>query len=167
MKTATRILGLAAVLMMTAGVAAADTDGLWLHVRVDGHHGEKVSVNLPLSLIEAAIPMIPDEHFRNGDLHFDDIHWGHGHRMSISELRELWQELKSSPDMTFVTVEDGDETVTVKKSGDYMLVDTEEHGDSAVQVRVPLAVVDALLSGDGETIDVRAAVEALAAHGRG
>ncbi len=166
MRTAIKVLGLAALLMVSAGVAQA-SDNLWLHVRVDGHDGEKVSVNLPLSLVEKAIPMIPDEHFRDGHFVLDDIHMGHGHHMSVEELRALWNELQSSPDMTFVTVEDHDQTVKVSKSGGYLLVDTEDHGDSDVQVRVPLAVVDALLSGDGESLDIRAAIEALAAHGEG
>ena len=166
MKQAIRILSLAVALAAFAGAAAADSD-LWLHVSVDGHHGEKVRVNLPLSLVEAAIPMIPDEHFHDGEFRLDDIHWGHGHHMSVEELRSLWNELKSSPDMTFVTVEEHDETVRVSKSGDYLLIDTEEDGDTSVEVRVPLAVVDALLSGDGESLDIRAAIEALAAHGEG
>ena len=40
-------------------------------------------------------------------------------------------------------------------------------GDDAVEVRVPLAVVDALLSGEGDSLDIRAAIEALAEHGEG
>ena len=131
MRQAIRILGLTALLLTAAGAASADND-LWLHVRVDGHEGERVSVNLPLSLVEKAIPMIPDEHFHDGEFVLDDIHWGHGHRMSIADLRDLWSELKSSPDMTFVTVEEHDETVRVSKNGGYLLVDTEDHGEEAV-----------------------------------
>jgi hypothetical protein len=161
-----RVLTLIVALAACAGIASAESD-LWLHVRVDGHDGEKVSVNLPLSLVEAAITMIPDEHFEDGNFVLDDIHWGHGHQMTVEELRALWNELKSSPDMTFVTVEEHDETVRVSKDGGYLLIDTEAHGDDAVEVRVPLAVVDALLSGEGESLDIRAAIEALAEHGEG
>lgn len=170
MRQAIRILGLTALLLTATGVAGAGSavDGLWLHVRVDSDHGERVSVNLPLSLVEKAIPMIPDEHFHDGDFLLEDINWGHGHhRLSVAELRELWKELKSAPDMTFVTVEEHHETIRVSKSGDYLLVDTEEHEDESAQVRVPIAVVDALLSGEGESLDLRAAIGALAAHGEG
>lgn len=166
MKTAMRALGLAALLIAAVGVARAD-DSLWLHVRVDGDHGEKVSVNLPLSLVETAIPMIPDGHFRDGGLVVDDISWGPGHHLSFAQLRALWSELQSSPDMTFITVEDRDETVEVSKSDGYLLVNTAGHRDGQVEVRVPLTVVDALLSGDGETLNIRAAIAALAAHGQG
>ena len=167
MKYANRTLGLAAVLIMLASAAASADSDLWLHVRVDGHDGEKVSVNLPLSLVEAAIPMISDAHFDQADFRLDDIHWGHGNRISITDLRHLWQELESSPDMTFITVEDDDETVKVSKANGYLLINAEEHDDESVEVRIPLSVVDALLSGDGETLDIRAAIEALAAHGEG
>lgn len=166
MKNVIRTVGLAALLMMAIGTADADSD-LWLHVRVDGDDGERVSVNLPLSLVEKAIPMIPNEHFHDGEFVLDDIHWGHGHRMSVADLRDLWNELSSSPDMTYVTVEEHDETVTVSKQDGYLLINTEEHDDESVEVRVPMTVVDALLSGEGESLDIRAAIEALAAHGEG
>ena len=159
-----KILAALAALALGAGVAVADSN-LWLHVKVDGDHGEKVSINLPLSLVEKAIPMIPDEHFHDGEFVLDHD-WGGDHHLTLSELRELWSELKSSPDMTFVTVEDGDDTVKVSKSGGYLRVHADDDRES-VEVRIPEAVVDALLSGDGETIDIRAAIEALADHGEG
>jgi hypothetical protein len=159
-------LALTALLILPAGAARADGD-LWLHVRVDSDRGEKVSVNLPLSLVEKAVAMIPDEHFRHGELVLDDIHWGNGHHLSIAELRDLWSELQASPDMTFVTVESDHETVRVSKSGGYVLVDAEESGDASAEVRIPVSVVDALLSGEGEELDIRAAIEALALHGEG
>jgi hypothetical protein len=81
-------------------------------------------------------------------------------------LRDLWNELKSVPDMTFVTVEDGDESVTVSKSNGYLQVHADE-GDERVEVRIPESVVDALLSGSGESLDIRAAITALAEHGEG
>ena len=162
-RTAGLLLALALVLTIPA---AADSD-LWLHVRVDGRNGESVNVNLPLSLVEAALPMIPEEHFREGRLMIDGRHWGSDHDLSVADLRNIWNELKSSPDMTFVTVEDHHERVKVAKSGAYLLVDIDDDGRESAQVRMPMVVVDALLSGDGETLDIRAAIEALAAHGEG
>lgn len=159
-----RFLVAAGLLVLGAGSAGAESN-LWLHVRVDGDHGERVSVNLPLSLVEKAIPMIPDEHLRDGEFVLDH-HWGGDHHLTIAELRELWNELKSTPDMTFVTVEDRDETVRVSKSDGYLRVHADE-SDETVEVRIPESVVDALLSGEGESLNIRAAIEALAAHGEG
>lgn len=167
-----RIVGPVLVAALTlfiglAPAARADAD-LWLHVRVDGRQGETVSVNLPLSLVEAALPLIPEEHLHDGQIVLDHHHWGAGgHRLSVADLRDIWRELKASPDMTFVTVEDHEETVRVAKSGAYLVVDIDDRGREASQIRMPVAVVDALLSGDGESLDVRAAIAALAEHGEG
>ena len=87
----------------------------------------------------------------------------------VAELRQLWNELQSAPDATFVDVEETDQKVRVSKSGGYMLVTAFEGGEKSqqVDVRIPAAVVDALLSGEGEELDIAAAVRALAAHGAG
>ena len=68
--------------------------------------------------------------------------------------------------MTFVTVEDGDETVTVSKSNGYLQVHANESHEQ-VEVRVPESVVDALLSGEGNALYIRAAISALTAQGQG
>jgi hypothetical protein len=147
-----------------SGAAASASEGLWLHVKVDEAEGAKVSVNLPVALVEKALPMIPDGDWHNGHITIDgDINW------SISDLRELWQEVRATQDMTFVTVEDDDESVRVWKEGDYLMIKVlENHGqDSEVNVRIPARVVDALLSGEGDEFDFHAAISALAAEGEG
>ena len=146
--------------VLVAGAASATSD-LWLHVRVTEEGGAKVRVNLPITLLEKAVDMVPDEHISHHGLHFDE------HHMSPAELRELWQELKNSPDMTFVTVEEHDEKVRVWKEGGYLYVTCSEDDGEVVDVKVPFAVVDALLSGDADELNFQAAVEALAAEGAG
>lgn len=146
-------------LLTVAGAARAES--LWLHVKVDGGgDDEKVSVNLPLSLIEKAIPMIPEQAFEHGRIHFDQ-----GKELTIADLREMWTELKNQPDFTLARVQSKDENVRVAKEGDYLIARVE--GDEKVDVRIPVAVVDALFSGDGEQLNIRAALEALATHGQG
>jgi hypothetical protein len=146
------------------GVAAraADSD-LWLHVRVDegGRGGAKVSVNVPFSLISVALPMLDiDEHIHDHSVHFD------GHELTFDEMRDLWQEVRNGPDMNFVTVEEDDESVRVWKESGYLFVQVRDRFDDKVDIKAPLAVVDALLSGD-EDFDLEAAVEALADQGEG
>ncbi len=155
-----KVVVLALGLLLAAGAAAA-SDQLWLHVRVDEGDGAKVSVNLPISMVEHALPMIPSHHFHGGEVEFDD--W----RMEVEELRRLWAEIKASPDMTFVTVEDGSDKVRVWKEGDYLLVSVNEHGGDQVDVRIPATVIDALLSGEGDELDIRAALQALVDAGEG
>ncbi len=57
----------------------------------------------------------------------------------------------------------------VKKEGDFVLVKTTESSEdgSNVDVKFPLAVVDALLSGPEGTFDFVAAIQALADYGPG
>ena len=146
-----------------AGIASASSD-LWLHVRVDETDGAKVKVNVPVSMVEKAIAMLPDEHLRDGRIHLSEC----CENMTPAELRELWQEIKNSPDMTFVTVEEDDESVRVWKEAGYLKVHVLEQGrNEEVNVQVPLAVVDALLSGEGDELNIEAAIHALVEQGEG
>ena len=157
-KTA-RALALLVALAAIASSAGAASN-LWLHVTVDENDGAKVTVNLPLALAEKALPLIPFH---------DELKWRHGHSrrgMELGDLREVWAEVKNSPDMTFVTVEDNGETVKVWKEKGFVFVEVRDPDDSeTVDVRLPLEVVDALFVGD--EMKFSAAVTALAEHGGG
>jgi hypothetical protein len=154
-----RVLGVFFSLAVMAGAASAAGD-LWLHVKVDEGDGAKVTVNLPVSIIEKAIPMLPVH-----DLHHARIANGEMN-VEFEDIRELWQEVRDSPDMTFVTAEDDTEKVRVWKKSNWVYVEVrDEEGPESVDVKVPLAVVDALLAGD--EIDIEGAVRALVEHGEG
>jgi hypothetical protein len=146
--------------LVIAGAASASN--LWFHVRVDEADGAKVTVNLPVSMIEKAIQMIPEEHLNHHGMHFSD------HDLTPAQIRELWTELRDSPDMTFVKVEEEGEDVKVWKESGYLYVSViEEDDNEKVDVRVPFAVVDALLSGDEDELNIEAAIHALAQEGEG
>ncbi|MFQ5350085.1 MAG: hypothetical protein ACE5EG_06560, partial [Thermoanaerobaculia bacterium] len=57
--------------------------------------------------------------------------------------------------------------VRVWKEGGYLMVSVIEDGGENVEVRVPGRVVDALLSGEGDELDLLAALEALVDEGEG
>ena len=143
-------------------VAMADTS-LWLHVRVDeGDDQAKVVVNLPFSLISKALPMMDvDGHIRGDTIEISD------HEISYEEMRDLWLEVRNGPDMVFVTIEEEDESVRVWKEEGYLYVRVSGRHDERVDIKSPLAVVDALLSGSGERFNIEAAVAALAEQGEG
>ncbi|MGB6336020.1 MAG: hypothetical protein WBG96_10470 [Thermoanaerobaculia bacterium] len=146
--------------LVIAGAASASN--LWFHVRVDEADGAKVTVNLPVSMIEKAIQMIPEKHLNDHGMHISD------HEVTPAELRELWTELRDSPDMTFVKVEEKGEDVKVWKESGYLYVSViEEDDNEKVDVRVPFAVVDALLSGDEDELNIEAAIQALVQEGEG
>ncbi len=152
----------AALVLLVAAPALGSTSSLWLHVRVDEADSDtKVVVNLPFSLIDKAMPMIDiGDHVRHDSVHLN------GHRLSYEEMRELWLEVRSGPDMAYITVDDDDESVRIWKEAGYFHVRVRDRWDEQVDVRMPMTVVDALLGAE-RRFDVAAAMEALAAHGEG
>lgn len=160
MRTTTLCTILVAAFLALARGAAADTD-LWLHVKVDEKAGgARINVNLPVSAVEKMAAALPAD---AGNVRIE------GDDMSAADLRKMWDAVKHSPDADFVTVEEADEHVRVAKRGNYLVVRAVERGDksSRVDVKIPTAVVEALLSGTGDRLNLQAALQALARHGRG
>ena len=80
MKLGLAVLGLG---LLAANAGAAESVP-WLHVRVEEPGREaKVNVNLPLSVVEAALKAAPEKVVSNGRLHLGH----HGHDLSLSDLR--------------------------------------------------------------------------------
>lgn len=153
---------LALLVCLTTGTALAGADGHWLHVRVEesGDDGEKVNVNIPLSVVMAILPAIETDEFRGGRIDLD-----HGQIDDI-DIREVLKAFKDAPDAEYVTIDGRDESVRVSKERGFLLVNVDDDGDR-VRVRFPLDVVDALLSGGDDELDLIAALDALADHGGG
>ena len=150
-----RTMVAAALLLGAAGLAGAQTPGAWLHVRVDeGAKKSRVSVNLPVSVVEAVLEAAPEKMVSKGR-----VHLGHeNHHMKVADLRRAWRELKATGDAELVTVEEEDQTVRVARAGDLVVVHVDKaSGKESVRVEVPVDVVDALLSGEGEELNIRAA----------
>jgi hypothetical protein len=138
-----------------AGRAWAETVP-WLHVRVEEPNREaKVSVNLPLSVVEAAMKAAPEKVVSDGRIHLGR----HGRDLSLADLRRAWSELRESGDAELVSVEDEHETVRVARAGSQVQIRVEKPGrDEQVHVDLPVTLVDALLSGEGESLDLSAAL---------
>jgi hypothetical protein len=163
------VMGIA-LLLMGAAAAEAKTD-LWLHIKVhDGNDDSRVSVNLPLSVVEAATPLIPEEARTAGSLRVD------GRDLSVQDLRRIWREVQRLPDATYVTVDEPHGKVRVARGGGYLLIRAADDGTSErsgrrhaerVEARIPATVVDALLKGSGDRFDLAGAIEALARNGEG
>ncbi len=164
----TKILGGALIatlaITLTAGQAAAAAD-LWIHVKVNGHKSkeERVSINMPLSMVRNLSGMVSDDDRHHGRVRI------HDHDYNVSELRRAWQEIEHGPDANFITVKDPDSDVKIAKRGDYLEMRAVDHNGKReeVQARVPLPVVSALLSGEGDEINLDAAFQELARHGQG
>jgi hypothetical protein len=142
-------------------VSAADRDQ-WLHVAVDesGQGGDRVRLNIPLTLVEAVLPLIETHEFRNGRVVIED------EEFSREDLKTILAAVRDAQDGEYVTVEGIDEDVRVAKEGKHILVRVRDSHDD-VDIKMPVAVLDALLAGEEDELDVLAAVTALADHGEG
>lgn len=156
---------LAALLIIPAAAvqaqetADADVERSWIHVHVQEDGEDKVEINLPLRLVDVAIEANDAEEFAG------DFHLGEKHGVSVEELRRVWNELRDAGDVEFVNVRDGDEKVRVYRRGDRVHLDVDEDGEKKVRVELPSRVVDALLSGRGERLDLSAAAREMAKLG--
>ncbi len=144
-------------------VAAQDTEPQpWLHVQVTGEDdgAENVALNLPLSAAEPLLALVPHRILSDGQLSLA----GREVPVNVGAMRDLWRVLMEVGDTEFVTVDGADETVRIAREGDQIAVqveDRDEEGAETVDIQLPIVVVDALLAGDGDTLNVRAAVERL------
>lgn len=148
---------LAAFLFAVATPLLAQTP--WIHVEVNESGGEAshVKVNLPLSVVEVAIEVAPEKILREGHLRFHS-----DEDVDVEDLRRMWQELRATGDADFVSIEEEDATVSVRRQGDRVLVNVDDRkGEGQVQVQVPVSVVDALLSGEGQELNLKDAISEL------
>jgi hypothetical protein len=150
-----------AVPLLAGPAPAASTSGgtAWVHVRVEEpNRRSRVHVNLPLPAVEIALKAAPETVASGGRIHLG----GHGRHLDVADFRQMWQELRRAGDTEIVSVEDGDDRVNISKKGDLVLVRVQENGErDTVHVDVPAALVDALFSGPGEELNVRAALAEL------
>ncbi len=156
---------IAATLTLTFAASSARASDLWFHLTVN-EQGENanVTINLPLTMVETALSMIPADISESGTIAFGD------EQFNAQQLRELWQSLENSDDMTFIKIDDDDESIRVAKDNGYLTVVGTARTDqgSNINVRMPIAVVDALLdTADEGRLNIAGALRALAAHGEG
>jgi hypothetical protein len=159
-----RILSVPGILVLATGLALSAPADKWLHVSVvDGKAGkaETVRVNVPLSFAEKVLPAIQVDKLHNGKMKIEEC------EMNGIDLRAILEAVRDTRDGEFVTVEAEDGHVRVAKSKGNLLVKVRDgkKGDQKVDVQVPMAVIEALLSGDKNELDLGAAVRALGTHG--
>ncbi len=172
-----RALAVAGILALAIGVACAasaksgskSTSDKWLHVRVEdgGGDGERVHVNIPLSLAEAVLPAIDVDNFHKGKVRIEMD--GDDSSVKDIDLRKILVALRDTKDGNFVTVEGSKDQVQVAKQGGYLVAKVREgkSGGARVDAKIPFAVVDAMLSGSKDEIDLAAGIRALGEHGDG
>ncbi len=147
-------------LVLSSGIALAGPPDRWLHVKVvgTGAEAEIVRVNVPLELAEKALPTIHSNKLRDGKVKVEG-------EIDGVDLRALFDAIRGSPDNEFVTVEKKNQTVHIAKQNGYLLVRVREGEGKKVDVKLPLPVVEALLSAGKNELDVLAGLRALKPYG--
>ncbi|HKW34042.1 MAG TPA: hypothetical protein VJN92_13615 [Candidatus Acidoferrum sp.] len=136
----------------------------WLHVRVictDGK-GDTVRVNVPLELAEKVLPAVNHDRLHNGKVKIDNSD------MNDVDLRAIMEAVRSAKDGEYVTVQGNDNDVRVAKEGNHLIVHVVDRAGSKksqVEVKVPMRVVEALLSAGKDELDLVAALHALSTQG--
>ena len=156
----------------SASASATSTSERWLHVRVinTDAKGETVRVNVPLELAEKVLPAINKDRLHAGKIRIDED------RLNDVDLRTILDAIRSTKDGEFVTVQKDDCDVRVAKTSNYLLVHVVDKGihnksekgeakNSKVEIKVPMKVIDALLSAGKDELDLVAALHALSAQG--
>ena len=153
---------LAALLALPLGSIPLQAQTPWIHIEVNENEGgadaSHVKVNLPLSVVQIALEAAPEKIVDQGRIRMHHI----DEDLEVEDLRRMWNELRSAPESEWITVEKKDETVSIRRQGDQILVEVDDRKDGdTVNVQVPMSVVDALFSGEGQELNLKEAISEL------
>jgi hypothetical protein len=122
----------------------------------DGHH---LVLPVPLALAQVALSFAPEE-----ARHVVCPEFAPYQDLAVKVL----EELKNAPDCTLVLVEEGDESVRIRKQGRNLSVDVVEGDEEEVHVSIPIrSAVRFVESYDGESFNTREALRGLRGLGPG
>jgi hypothetical protein len=148
------LVALAFVAAASVGILSAKESAIWLHVQVSetGSTTPKVTINMPLSLIEVVI-----ESADAGDI-LKEIKSEKG-----IDLAKLWRQLRDADMDEFVTIDAEEAKVKVYKDrrNFRLTVEDLEHGEGNVEVRIPFEVMDYLFEEEHEDFKLSDLVGAL------
>jgi hypothetical protein len=106
-------------------------------------------------MVEAVVALLPEADLAESRIVLGD------EEVTVAELRRRWRRLERHPRGIVETGADGARTV-YRRRGDLLLIETTDPrpGGGRTAVRLSAAIVDALLSGHGDRLDLAAAVGA-------
>ena len=137
---------------------ASEEPRSWLHVQVEGEDDDTrpLAFNAPPRAVGALVAMAPDEIISpDGRLTVAEKHG-----VSLSDIRAMWQEIMAAGDSEFATFQRADRTFTAARVGDRVQARVGDGGEN-MRLDLSVVVVGALLSGDGETLNLVAAIDQL------
>ncbi|MEW5977788.1 MAG: hypothetical protein AB1898_18495 [Acidobacteriota bacterium] len=153
------------LLIVPAGLTLSQSKTPWMHLEVKEHGTDPttVKVNLPLPMVEVALNAVKDKDLQRGRIKIPSKD------ISVADLRRLWEELRKAGNAEFVTVEKKDESVRIAKQDNLVIIKVSgpDKTKPKVDIKVPVAVVDALLDTPGDELNVKGALLAMQKQGTG
>ena len=149
------------LLILFLGSSLTRAQSTSLHIRVQEGELEKLSLNLPVSVISVLLPLVED---KVGYMTREHIEMG-GQDFGIAELRENWNALKADGSYELANIQPGEENIRILLDENSLLIDPDEASKEQIHVRIQVQVVDALLSGTGDELNLAGALETLASIG--
>lgn len=149
-----KVCSITVVLILLVGISQA-VSSRWLHIRVkEAGKVEEMKLNIPLSLVETVLPLLEDK-LVQGKVHLEE------RGFSVIDVKKVWNSLREKSDHLLADVEVSDGRLRVFIKGEFLYVRSEEDAAGQVNVSIPNAVVDGLLSGEGEEVNILAGLQAL------
>ncbi|HSR69053.1 MAG TPA: hypothetical protein VLU25_14040 [Acidobacteriota bacterium] len=134
--------------------------GQWLHLSVEEEgSNEGVRINLPLSFAKLLLPIVEDE--MRADLSQVEIH---DRELSAREMREIWQTIKAEGDYRLASIRGRRSELVLALEGEYLIVRSSRGSRDRVDMRLPIAIVDALFSGSSDRLNLSAALDVLSSY---
>ena len=153
------VVAVVGVALLSAPVGAQEPQS-WIHVQIVGTDSAdgNMALNLPLSAVSAVVSMAPE-----GIIDSEGrLMAAEENGVSVGDIRQMWRGIKDGGDVELVAMQQENRTVRVSRAGDQMEVRVDNaENDETVRIDLPVVVVDALLSGDGDTLNIPAAIEQL------
>jgi len=95
----------------------------------------------------------------------------HHSDVEVADLRRAWSELRNAGDAEFVTIEEDAENVRISRQGDRILIEIRDADTETLEetghIEMPVSVVDILLEGEGNELNLRGALRELVRTQRG
>lgn len=148
---------LTTVLMLSMAIS----ENGWFHLQVHEGGQEQLALNVPVSVVSTVVPVL-ESHM--GDFPRKKVRMGRS-EWSVAEMRELWNALKSQGSGELANLQTPEQNLRIMLDEDHLMIDSQDASKEKVHVRVPVPVVDALLSGTGDELNLTAGLEALSALG--
>lgn len=149
------------ILLLFTGLGATGlADSAWLHVEVDDNE-DQININLPIILAEAVITLV-DLSDEPTVIKIDE------HEITVPEMREIWNILKEEGSFTLASIrskemEKGDNIDIAFR--DNRLLITGSTDEDKIDINVSGDLIDALLSGEEDRLNLSACIQELKSKG--